>query len=275
MLRGLNNLAALYVVHGDLQRAEETVLELRELCTRYGQYGFLRFLEGGPGIGRAVTTGDWAVAMDNANRFLAGVEEGSPHYQAAAAYASRAAMRLACDDEDGAVSDAERALELAPIAGDPQLVLVALPDCALVFAELGDERRARAIFDDALAELQGVSHMGFGVVQACRFAWLARRFGREPELEAVFARERSLRSGWLRAGQAVLAGDLRRGADVLAEMGAAAEAAYLRLRAADQLVAEGRRAEADEQLHAALAFYRGVGATRYVREGEALLAASA
>jgi hypothetical protein len=29
------------------------------------------------------------------------------------------------------------------------------------------------------------------------------------------------------------------------------------------------------QLQPALAFYRGVGATRYVREGEALLAASA
>ena len=36
-----------------------------------------------------------------------------------------------------------------------------------------------------------------------------------------------------------------------------------------------RRAEADEQLRPALAFYRGLGATRYVREGEALLAASA
>jgi hypothetical protein len=41
------------------------------------------------------------------------------------------------------------------------------------------------------------------------------------------------------------------------------------------LVEQGRRAEADEHLHRALAFYRSVGATRYVREGESLLAASA
>jgi class 3 adenylate cyclase len=47
------------------------------------------------------------------------------------------------------------------------------------------------------------------------------------------------------------------------------------LRAARELVSAGRRAEADEQLRRALAFYRMVGATRYVREGEALLAASA
>ena len=52
-------------------------------------------------------------------------------------------------------------------------------------------------------------------------------------------------------------------------------AAFYHLCAAEQLVAEGRRAEADEQLRPALAFYRGVGATRYLREGEALLAASA
>jgi hypothetical protein len=40
-------------------------------------------------------------------------------------------------------------------------------------------------------------------------------------------------------------------------------------------MAQGRRAEADEQLQQALAFYRSVGATRYVRECEALLPASA
>jgi hypothetical protein len=58
-------------------------------------------------------------------------------------------------------------------------------------------------------------------------------------------------------------------------MGIPSDEAFFRLRAAEQLVAEGRRAEADEQLRPALAFYRGVGANRYVREGEALLAESA
>jgi hypothetical protein len=40
-------------------------------------------------------------------------------------------------------------------------------------------------------------------------------------------------------------------------------------------VRHGKRAEADRELRSALAFYRSVGATRFVREGEALLAASA
>lgn len=55
-------------------------------------------------------------------------------------------------------------------------------------------------------------------------------------------------------------------------MGAPPLEAFFRLRAAEAFVAEDRRAEADEQLRAALAFYRGVRATRYVREGEELLA---
>jgi hypothetical protein len=51
--------------------------------------------------------------------------------------------------------------------------------------------------------------------------------------------------------------------------------AYTRLAASRDLVEQGRRPEADEQLQRALAFYRAVNASRYVREGEALLAASA
>jgi hypothetical protein len=58
-------------------------------------------------------------------------------------------------------------------------------------------------------------------------------------------------------------------------MGARPYEAFARLRAAEQLVDERRRAEADEQLHRALAFWRSVGGARYIREGEALLAASA
>jgi thioredoxin-like negative regulator of GroEL len=62
--------------------------------------------------------------------------------------------------------------------------------------------------------------------------------------------------------------------EIFREIGSVPEEAYARLRLAEQLVAEGRRAEADEQLRRSLAFWRSVGATRYVRRGEALLAAA-
>jgi hypothetical protein len=48
-----------------------------------------------------------------------------------------------------------------------------------------------------------------------------------------------------------------------------------RVRAAEKLVKAGRRAEADAQLQQALAFWCAVGATTYIWESEALLAASA
>jgi hypothetical protein len=59
------------------------------------------------------------------------------------------------------------------------------------------------------------------------------------------------------------------------EIGTRPLEAFTRLRAAAQLVVAGRRAEANEQLAKGLAFYRTVGATRYLREGEILLAKSA
>jgi hypothetical protein len=74
------------------------------------------------------------------------------------------------------------------------------------------------------------------------------------------------KSPWLDAAQAVVAGDFRQAADVMAGIGALPFEIFYRLRAAEALVAEGRRAEADEQLRPALAFYQ-VGASRYVREG--------
>jgi hypothetical protein len=105
-------------------------------------------------------------------------------------------------------------------------------------------------------------------------AWVACVLGRADEvLEA--AKEEPSDTPWLRAARAVAIGDFSGAAEIFAVLPAPAFEAFFRLRAAEQLLAEGRRAEADLQLRPALVFYRGVRATRYVREGEALLAASA
>jgi hypothetical protein len=77
------------------------------------------------------------------------------------------------------------------------------------------------------------------------------------------------------AADAVLDGRWSDAAVVYEEIGARPFAALASLHAAEGLVAKGRRAEADQELRRALTFFRSVGATRYIREGEALLAASA
>jgi len=76
---------------------------------------------------------------------------------------------------------------------------------------------------------------------------------------------------WIAATRALLRNDFAEAADTLGEIGSAELEALARLRAAERLVADGRRAEADEQLQLALAFWRSVGAKRYIREAEALL----
>ncbi len=45
--------------------------------------------------------------------------------------------------------------------------------------------------------------------------------------------------------------------------------------AAEELIEAGQRAAGEAELQKALGFYRKVGATRYIQQGEALLAASA
>jgi hypothetical protein len=72
----------------------------------------------------------------------------------------------------------------------------------------------------------------------------------------------------------VLNGDFETEGDDSEKEGRRTTAALARLRAAERLVLEGRRSEADIHLQKALAFYRAVGAKRYIRRGEALLAAA-
>jgi tetratricopeptide (TPR) repeat protein len=218
--------------------------------------------------------GEWDLCVERADAFLRAVEEGARHVYAANAYGRRGLISFARGDDAAALVDTERALELGRQVGDPQVLITVLLDAVHVQGETGDEAGAAELFDEALDRIRDVPHIGFAVFYAHNIAWLARVFGREPAVEEIFSR-RKMPSRWLDAGHAVLEGDLHGAAEILAEIDTPAFEAFFRLRAAEQFVAEGRRAEADDDLRRALAFYRGVRATRYVREGEALLAASA
>ena len=81
-------------------------------------------------------------------------------------------------------------------------------------------------------------------------------------------------SPWYVAAQALIDQEFVAAAEVLDSMGAARAAAQVRLRAAQEFARSGRRAEADDQLRRALSFFRSVDATRFIREAEALLAAT-
>jgi hypothetical protein len=74
-------------------------------------------------------------------------------------------------------------------------------------------------------------------------------------------------------GEVILAGDLEEAVEMYVQAGSKDRAATARLRAAKALVRKNRLADADAQIQQALAFFRSVGATRYIREAEQLRAA--
>jgi tetratricopeptide (TPR) repeat protein len=274
LLRGHNNRQALYFLYGELTKgraAEEVTLEL---ARHFGQQAFIRFIEAGPSVGNRYLLGEWDDALERVEAILAEAEAGTRFYQIGAVYCFRGLIRLARGDEGGAESDAELAIKHARETGDPQALHPDLAMAALVLQSAGNDKRADETLSEALDGLRGLHRFGFAANDLPSLAWVAVVRGRESELMELIEREAFV-SPWLRAAAAVLAHDFRTAAEIYAEMGSPVHDSFFRLRAAEQLVAEGRRAEADEQLRPALAFYRSVGATRYVREGEALLAESA
>ena len=274
LLRGHNNRQALYFLYGDIPKAGAAEEVTLELARHFGQQAFARFVETGPSVGNRYLAGEWDDALARAEAFIAEAEAGMRFYQTDAIYCFRGLIRLARGDDGGAESDAERAIKHAREIRDPQALHPDLSRAALIFQSTSNEQRADETLSEALEGLRELHRFGFATNDLPSLAWVAVMRGREPELSELAERE-SFVSPWLRATAAVLAHDFRGAAEIYAEMGSPAHDAFYRLRAAEQLVAEGRRAEADEQLRPALAFYRSVGATRYVREGEALLAASA
>ena len=138
---------------------------------------------------------------------------------------------------------------------------------AIVYVELGRVDEARAFAREALAAAPPTDPL-------TDIAWVAAELELGEELSARLE-QAPLPSRWIDAARALLAGDNVGAAEVFADIGSSLSEAHTRLRAAEQLVSEGRRAEADEQLERALAFFRSVGATRYIRKGEALLAMTA
>jgi tetratricopeptide (TPR) repeat protein len=267
----MGNLAALYWRHGRLLEAAALWRESMEESERYGQHVTARW---DYGILTNVNheLGRWDEAVAGADQFLAEVEAGSPHYLAPECLWVRAMIRLGRGDIEAALGDADRGVELARRAKDPQIVYQMLAYAAHVLHEAGEVVRAVSLADEFAGAIEAGESLGFSIVSVQRLAWTLTAVGRGAELAAELE---PYTEPWARAGAAFATGDPVRAGEICAEMGAVTQEAYARLAAARMLVDEGRRAEADEHLHRALAFYRSVGATRYVREGESLLAASA
>jgi class 3 adenylate cyclase/tetratricopeptide (TPR) repeat protein len=245
---------------GDLVRAEAVTREGLAFSMRMGfSMTALRWFRGNL-AGITYLRGAWADAVTLADDVIS----GGPHYMQQFAYAVRAEIRLANGDPAGAQSDAEAALHAARAIRDPQVLDPCLVTAGEVAFRTGDPDAAHALLDE-LGAPERVA--GTWLVDA---ALLADELGRE--LALVVAHPDGVPTVWHRAAQTIARGELREAADLLEPTGARTFEAAVRLRAAEVSIRAGRRAEAQPQLAAALAFYGEVGARAYVRDAEALLA---
>jgi class 3 adenylate cyclase len=271
-LRALGNSAATTWELGDLRRARDLWQESLDVATRYGHARFARWFRGQ----RAhflYQLGEWDAGAQSAEEFIAEVEAGAPHYLASTCYMVRALVRLARDDPRRALADSERGYELAQLAKDPQNFLATLMQHVFLMLTTGDRERAAALLDECLEYIRSHSSVGFALTSMHLLGWSAEPLGRASELADVL--EPHAENPWAQAAIAFVRGDIGRAAEIVGICGAATEAAYDRLCLGRRLVEQGRRAEADVELQRALAFYRSVGAIRFIREAEALFAQSA
>ncbi|HEV2258305.1 MAG TPA: AAA family ATPase [Streptosporangiaceae bacterium] len=269
-VRGYANLATVLRVDGDLPGALRLALEADQVARRLGTRATLRWTRGGL-IGLWLELGSWDKSWPAADEFLAESAALGPHYQDTWIRVCRSWMRLARGDTEGALADQRQSLISARQAKDPQVLCPALSGSAYVLAMAGRADEAQPV----LSELFGLNVTEEGTLDEssvdCVLA--AEILGRRDEMRRWLSARRD--SPWFAAVRELADREFVTAAEALDAMGAARSAALARLRAGQELTRTGRRAEADEQLRQALGFFRSVAATRFIREAEALLAASA
>lgn len=269
--RGYNNLSVAYAFAGDVRRSLSLREESVRVAERLGNLSIARFARGSL-AGHLYPNGRWDDVLRVAASEVA-ESEHDPHVAECMVRRWRALVLHSRGDDDGAREDIDRALEIARRARDPQMMLPTLSIALLIAAELGADDDVRRLGPELAKEMSTPSYGPPELLLIDGFLVLAKTGLRDEyaRVLALLPRERP----WADVGWALVEERYVDAADALAEIGDVASEAHARLLAAEQLVAAGRRAEADIQLEQALAFYRSVGATRYIQRGETLLAASA
>ena len=248
---------------GQFTRSVVFFEEALRLSEQYGSTPQRRMLAGMLAQQR-FRQGRWDEAVEAANAFLEEVH--GVHYHTWHALQTRGLIRLSRGDEAG-IDDAVASIEAARSSVDASVLCAALGIYGRMLVLVGRMDEARQALDESLAlfeTLEGRS--GFDLPYLVITAF---ELGEDGERVLGPRRHRA----WAEAAKSYFAGDFARAADRYEEIGSLTDEAEARLRAAKSLMASGNVAEGEIQLERALGFYRSVGATRFIREGEALLVA--
>jgi class 3 adenylate cyclase/tetratricopeptide (TPR) repeat protein len=267
----LANLQTMVGILGDLRRAAELQEQSLIVARRLGVASLVRWQEAEGAI-HAFWLGRWVDALAQSNDFIDATEAGSTHYMDSVCRYVRGSICLARGDIEAALADARRGTEQARSVKDPQALNPAVAFEARVELAAGNLEAAGRLANELLASWEG--HGAGPQAESVDGAWTLVDLGRTDELVAAIERAEA-QTLWHEAARRIAAGEAAAAAEVYAEIGTVPDELYGRLRAADDLVRRGRRAEADAQLRQALPGFADLGATAWQAEAEALLAASA
>jgi tetratricopeptide (TPR) repeat protein len=261
-----NNIAVRAYFDLDLRRARELFDEGRVIAERLGDASGTRWLRAQQ-ISMAFQLGRWDDALSGAEEFIAECEGGSPHYLEGRTRLERGLIREARGDAEGAMADLSKALSLARSANDPQASMPVLGSVCVAFETRGLADEVRRIAHEMVELARTHAHTGAWAITDFLVSRIAHEY--EPELRQAL--DETPDQPWKDLALACLDRDFVAAADIYARSGGVTAEALLRLRAAEELIESGLRAEGETQLQKALAFYRTVGASFYVERGEALL----
>ena len=260
--RALNNLSSVHASFGDFRRQEQLLREAVRVGEEFGTLSIASFARATL-AGNLFWTGKWDEGFQLAQEWLA--ESGGRGSSAELGVRrNRARAFLARDDIEGALADISVAVEGSRQMRDPQALLPGLGAAVRIYLDLGREDEARELAAEVVEHATGSSDW-----RILDLSFAAERLGYAREFRARVEQLKHPTMG--AANLALVDGDYARAAEIMDGMGMLFGAADARRLAAMKLERAARKGEAEAQLRQALAFYRPVRATRYVRECEALL----
>ncbi|MGI8480394.1 MAG: hypothetical protein ACR2M2_11200 [Gaiellaceae bacterium] len=216
--RACNNLGVLLYGEGELIHAFALLEEAARLAERAGHVDMVRFAQG-MALLPALDHGRWDDCVRLADAFIAECEAGAGHTLQASVHCHRGSIRLARNETEGALADAERALELAVDVQQPDRVFQSLAFAVRAFTAAGGLERAREL----ASEFDFFTLCGRRPPPAwsyIHFAWVATEVGSADELERLLAGQKR-QTTWVVATRAVLGGDYVEAAELFARMGRA------------------------------------------------------
>jgi tetratricopeptide (TPR) repeat protein len=267
------NLASVLIAHGNLAGGFELQAKARQAAERFGKVAYLRWLWT-ERVFQDFWQGRWDAALAGADQFIAAAQADAPSVMETSCRLVRGWIRLARSELPGARQDADAGLNLASAAEDLEVLYPALACRAHVLLAAGESEQAAAQASELLAVVTEQGALITTPDWAGELAIVLHTLGRGIELIELVDRLMTP-TLWLQAATAIATGEFEQAAELYAQIGSLPDEAFARLQAAKQLLATGHRAEAYAQLQPALAFYRQVGATGYLGEGEIVLAATA